>query len=117
MAPPATLSMRPRHCRQCGRISHAKALDHGAVGARAALLAALGDPVRLGIVELLSAHDRLCVCDIVEAFPVGQPTISHHLRLLREAGLVDVERRGHWAFYGLRREVLKRIAQDLVRLL
>ncbi|MDR7533621.1 MAG: metalloregulator ArsR/SmtB family transcription factor [Armatimonadota bacterium] len=117
MTPAATLSLRAPRCRQCGRASHAEALDHEAVGARAAVLAALSDPVRLGIVELLSEHDSLCVCDIVEAFPVGQPTISHHLRLLRHAGLVDVERRGHWAFYGLRRDVLKRVVQDLVRLL
>jgi len=67
--------------------------------------------------ELLSRHDRLCVCHINEAFPVEQSTISHHLRLLREAGLVDVARRGQWAYYGLRRDTLKRVAQDLVNLL
>ncbi|MDR7555613.1 MAG: metalloregulator ArsR/SmtB family transcription factor [Armatimonadota bacterium] len=115
MTPATTLTARPRCA--CGRRSHAGALDHDALEARAAVLTALGDPVRLGIVELLAGHDRLCVCDIVEAFPLGQPTISHHLRVLREAGLVDVERRGHWAFYGLRRDALKRVAQDLVRLL
>jgi ArsR family transcriptional regulator len=81
------------------------------------LLEALGDPVRLGIVEILSKHDRLCVCDLAEAFPVGQPTTSHHLRVLREADLVDVVRRGQWAYYGLKREPLKRLVQELVRLL
>lgn len=85
--------------------------------ARGEVLAALADPIRLGIVELLSKHDRLCVCHLNEAFPVEQPTISHHLRLLREVELVDVVRRGQWAYYGLRRDVLKRAAQDLVNLL
>jgi ArsR family transcriptional regulator len=104
-------------CAACGLVSHADALDRQAVAASSARLAALGDPVRLGIVELLSRHERLCVCDIVAAFDVAQPTVSHHLRVLREAGLVDVVRRGHWAYYGLRREALKRVVQDLVRYL
>ncbi len=102
---------------RCGCVSPVKAIDHRAVQGRGELLAALADPIRLGIVELLSRHERLCVCHINEAFPVEQPTISHHLRLLREAGLVDVERRGHWAYYGLRRDALKKVAQDLVELL
>ncbi len=104
-------------CPECGCRSHADLLDRAAVDAGAALLAALGDPVRLGVVELLARHDRMCVCDIAAAFPVGQPTISHHLRLLREAGLVDVVRRGHWAFYGLRRETLKPVARQILNLL
>ncbi|MBM3470004.1 MAG: helix-turn-helix transcriptional regulator [Armatimonadetes bacterium] len=104
-------------CPECGCQSHTDSLDRAAVDAGAALLAALGDPVRLGIVELLARHDRMCVCDIAEAFPVGQPTISHHLRLLREAGLADVVRRGNWAFYGLRREVLKQVAHQILNLL
>lgn len=104
-------------CLECGLESHAGTVDHEAAQATSALLGALADPVRLGIVELLSKHERMCVCDIVEAFDVGQPTVSHHLRVLREADLVDVVRRGQWAYYGLRREALKRAAQDLVRLL
>jgi ArsR family transcriptional regulator len=104
-------------CPQCGATSHAEAIDRAAVDAGGALLAALGDPTRLGIVQLLSTHDRLCVCVIAEAFPVGQPTVSHHLRVLREADLVDVVRQGHWAYYGLRRDVLKRAVAQLVGLL
>jgi ArsR family transcriptional regulator len=104
-------------CPQCGAASHAGAIDQAAVEAGGALLAALGDPIRLGIVQLLSRHDRLCVCDITEAFPIGQPTVSHHLRVLREAELVDVVRQGHWAYYGLRRDVLKRTVAQLVGLL
>ncbi len=104
-------------CPECGCRSHADLLDRDAVSAAAGLLAALGDPIRLGIVELLSRHDQMCVCDIAGAFPVGQPTISHHLRLLREAGLVGVTRRGQWAFYALRREMLKHVAGHILRLL
>jgi ArsR family transcriptional regulator len=113
--PPATA--RPAACADCGAISHAGLVDQQAVAATSALLEALGDPIRLGIVELLSRHGRLCVCDIVTAFDVAQPTVSHHLRVLREAGLVDVVRRGQWAHYGLRRETVKRIVQDLVQYL
>lgn len=101
----------------CGCTSHADAVDHEGARTTSAALEALADPIRLGIVQLLSRHDRMCVCEIAEAFPVEQPTISHHLRLLREAGVVDAVRRGQWAFYGLRREALKRMAQDLVALL
>jgi ArsR family transcriptional regulator len=104
-------------CAQCGLVSHAGALDYAALVAAGKSLEALADPIRLGIVELLSRHDRMCVCDIVTAFPVEQPTVSHHLKVLREAGLVDVVRRGPWAYYGLRRDSLKRAIQGLVGLL
>lgn len=104
-------------CPQCGAASHAGTIDLAAADAGGVLLGALGDPIRLGIVQLLSRHDRLCVCDIAEAFPVEQPTISHHLRVLREAELVDVVRQGHWAYYGLRRDALKRAVAQLVGLL
>lgn len=61
---------------------------------------ALGDPTRLEIFRLIAAQPGpLCVCDIVACFAVSQPTISHHLRVLREAGLVAVSRRGGWAYY------------------
>ena len=61
---------------------------------------ALGDPTRLDVYRLIAAQpDPLCVCDIVARFEVSQPTISHHLKILREAGLVTVSRRGVWAYY------------------
>jgi len=63
-------------------------------------LKALGDPSRLEIFRLIAAQrEPLCVCHIVERMPLQQPTISHHLRQLREAGLVSVSRRGTWAYY------------------
>src|SRR6476659_6821793 len=61
---------------------------------------ALGDPTRLDVYRLIAAQpEPLCVCDIVARFEVSQPTISHHLKILREAGLVAVSRRGVWAYY------------------
>ena len=63
---------------------------------------ALGDETRLSIVRLLSRAPEVCVCHIGEGFSLGQPTISHHLKVLREAGLVDFHKRGLWAYYYLR---------------
>jgi ArsR family transcriptional regulator len=61
---------------------------------------ALGDPTRLEIFRLLAAQEApVCACDVVDGFELSQPTISHHLRILREAGLVTVEKRGVWAWY------------------
>jgi ArsR family transcriptional regulator len=60
----------------------------------------LADPTRIRLLELLALQtEPLCVCDITAQFPQHQPTMSHHLRILREAGLVDCEKRGTWAFY------------------
>ena len=68
--------------------------------ALAARLKALADPTRLRMLDLLAQQaEPLCVCDITPQFKQNQPTISHHLRLLREAGLIDCEKRGIWAFY------------------
>jgi ArsR family transcriptional regulator len=62
---------------------------------------ALGDPVRLRLLSLIAARagDEVCVCELTDAFTQTGPTISHHLRVLREAGLVDCERRGTWVYY------------------
>jgi ArsR family transcriptional regulator len=62
---------------------------------------ALGDPVRLRLLSLIAARagGEVCVCDLTDAFDVSGPTISHHLKVLREAGLVDCERRGTWVYY------------------
>ena len=79
-------------------------------------LAALADPTRLRIVNLLARHEALCVCEIEAAFDLGQPTISHHLRILRDAGLVNVDRRGTWAYYSLVRPSVKEVVGDLLAL-
>ncbi|HRA20063.1 MAG TPA: metalloregulator ArsR/SmtB family transcription factor [Anaerolineae bacterium] len=77
-----------------------------------AIAKALADPVRLQIVDLLRAQGAaVCVCDLQPRFDITQPTLSHHLKRLREAGLVTVERRQQWAYYSLvseRMEVLAR---------
>jgi ArsR family transcriptional regulator len=66
----------------------------------AAVFKALSDPIRLRLMSIIaSAGDEVCVCDITPQFTVSGPTISHHLRVLREAGLVDCERRGTWVYY------------------
>ena len=65
-------------------------------------LKALADETRLRMLDLLLQHgEPLCVCEITEQFDLSQPTISHHLRLLREAGLIGGERRGTWMYYAL----------------
>jgi ArsR family transcriptional regulator len=70
-------------------------------GALALRFKALADPARVAIVNRLAAADEVCVCDFVAALDLSQPTVSHHLRILREAGLVEASRRGTWAFYRL----------------
>jgi ArsR family transcriptional regulator len=81
------------------------------------LLAALADPTRLAIVRQLAAEVETCACDFTDCCDVGQPTVSHHLRVLREAGVVTSERRGQWIFYRLAPETADRlgaIARGLV---
>jgi ArsR family transcriptional regulator, arsenate/arsenite/antimonite-responsive transcriptional repressor len=61
---------------------------------------AIGDPIRLQLVDVLRKHaGKVCVCELVPLFDISQPTLSHHLKKLREAGIVDSERRGLWAYY------------------
>ena len=80
----------------------------------AALLKAVADPYRLTILATLAgASDDVCVCDFTEALPLNQPTVSHHLRILREAGLVTSERRGTWVYYRLAGDAQSRLARTL----
>jgi ArsR family transcriptional regulator, arsenate/arsenite/antimonite-responsive transcriptional repressor len=67
----------------------------------APLLKALADPVRLRLMSLVASHEggEACVCDLNDAFELSQPTISHHLKVLHEAGLLDREKRGVWVYY------------------
>ncbi len=76
---------------------------------------ALGDPVRLRMLNLIAGHEggESCVCDISPAFDLSQPTISHHLKVLREAGLLDCERRGTWVYYRVIPSALARLSDAL----
>ena len=72
---------------------------------------ALGDPIRLQLVDVLRRHaGKVCVCELVPLFDLSQPTVSHHLKVLREAGLVDSERRGLWAYYYVTPDALKELS-------
>jgi ArsR family transcriptional regulator, arsenate/arsenite/antimonite-responsive transcriptional repressor len=87
-------------------------IDETSAAGLAQVFKALGDPVRLRLVSLIGARDggEVCVCDLTSAFDLSQPTISHHLKVLREAGLIDSERRGTWVYYRLVPAALERMA-------
>src|SRR5688500_2245940 len=71
---------------------------------------ALGDPIRLQLVDVLRQHaGEVCVCELTPLFEVGQPTVSHHLKVLRDAGIVDSERSGLWAYYYVLPEALEEL--------
>ena len=74
----------------------------------APLLKALAEPVRLRLMSLIASHPggEACVCDLNDAFDLSQPTISHHLKVLHEAGLLDRDKRGVWVYYRARTEAL-----------
>src|SRR6202011_1723978 len=72
---------------------------------------ALGDPVRLQLVDVLRKHaGEVCVCELVPLFDLSQPTVSHHLKVLRDAGIVGSERRGLWAYYYVLPDALQELS-------
>src|SRR5579884_2252412 len=87
-----------------------KGLSREVFSESAALLKAVADPHRLTILATLArAEDDVCVCDFTDGLPLNQPTVSHHLRILREAGLVTCERRGTWVYYRLADDAYARL--------
>jgi ArsR family transcriptional regulator, arsenate/arsenite/antimonite-responsive transcriptional repressor len=77
----------------------------------AAVAKALGDPVRLQLVDVLRKHaGKVCVCELVPLFDLSQPTVSHHLKVLRDAGIVGSERQGLWAYYFVIPDALKELS-------
>ncbi|MGW2014899.1 ArsR/SmtB family transcription factor [Streptomyces sp. NPDC001927] len=90
-------------------------LDEAEAQDLARVFKALGDPVRLRLLSMIASRDggEVCVCELTPAFELSQPTISHHLKLLRQAGLVDCERRGTWVYYWVLPATLERLATVL----
>jgi ArsR family transcriptional regulator len=86
---------------QCCAPIASEALSERAAAELAVVLKAVADPVRLRLLSMIGAHagGEACVCDLTDAFDLTAPTISHHLKVLRTAGLIDSERRGTWVYY------------------
>ncbi|MVU80897.1 metalloregulator ArsR/SmtB family transcription factor [Nocardia sp. ET3-3] len=99
----------------CCATTVTSALEPEAAAALAATFKALGDPVRLRLLSLIAAAggEEVCVCELTPAFDLSQPTISHHLKVLREAGLLTSERRGTWVYYRVVPEALQRLSDVL----
>src|SRR5438270_9785472 len=100
---PMTLleSLPIRHKNEpCCAVPQPPSLNEAQTATLAGRLKAMGDSTRLRMLDLLAQQkEPLCVCDITPHFPQNQPTISHHLKLLREAGLIDTDKRGIWSYY------------------
>ncbi len=88
---------------ECGSALISDPLTVGQASGLAVMFKALGDPVRLRLVSLIASHagGEACVCDISDSIDLTQPTISHHLKVLRAAGVVESERRGTWVYYSV----------------
>ncbi|MER7500627.1 metalloregulator ArsR/SmtB family transcription factor [Nonomuraea pusilla] len=100
--------MEPLEILECSPPLAREPLDAERAAAVARVFKALGDPVRLRIVSIVAGHEggEACVCDITGAFDLSQPTISHHLKVLKDVGLLTSERRASWVYYRLVPETL-----------
>jgi ArsR family transcriptional regulator len=94
----------------------AEPLSAGRSAELARVFKAMGDPVRLRLLSLIASHagGEACVCDLTDVFDLTGATISHHLKVLREAGLISGERRGTWVYYRVHPDVLGRLSAVLV---
>jgi ArsR family transcriptional regulator len=99
----------------CGSPLTGEPLSAAEAAELSVLLKALADPARLRLVSLIACHEggEACVCELTGAFDLTAPTISHHLRVLREAGLISSQRRGTWVYYRANPGVLARLAAVL----
>src|SRR5438309_10602809 len=89
-------------------------VERGAAVRMPSVAKALGDPVRLQLVDVLRKHaGKVCVCELVPLFDLSQPTVSHHLKVLRQAGIVGSERQGLWAYYYVIPDALKELSSWL----
>ena len=89
----------------------APVLDEEEASATAELFKALADPARVRIVNVLATTgEPVCVCELIEPLGLSQPTVSHHLKRLLEAGLLEREQRGKWAYFSLKRDAVEKLA-------
>ena len=102
-------TIQPAAC--CGLTT--TVMDEAAAERIAPMFKALGDPVRLRLAALIASQPEICVCDLTPHFNQTGPTISHHLRILREAGLINSERRGTWVYYRINPDALTNLGQLL----
>jgi len=111
----APLELTPVETVACCSPLTASPLTSGEAERIAPLLKAIADPVRLRLLSLVAAHENqeACVCELQDAFDLSQPTISHHLKVLHEAGLLDRSKRATWVYYTVRTEALADLA-DLI---
>ena len=117
MAP--DLELLPKHKRPTGEpccepVAY-PSIDSAHAERMAKVAKALADPIRLQLVDVLRKNaGRVCVCELVPLFDLSQPTVSHHLKVLRDAGVVGSERRGLWAYYYVNPETQKELAEWLL---
>jgi ArsR family transcriptional regulator len=103
-----TIDLTPVRC--CAPLA-APVLSDGEADATAELFRALGDPARVKIVNLLATSDEpVCACELYEPIGLSQPTVSHHLKKLTDAGLLDRKQRGKWAYFSLNPDALRTLA-------
>jgi ArsR family transcriptional regulator, arsenate/arsenite/antimonite-responsive transcriptional repressor len=112
---PIDLEMAPKQKRAAGESCCEPVVypdvDRDHARRMAGVAKALGDPIRLQLVDVLRKHaGKVCVCELVPLFDISQPTLSHHLKKLRDAGIVDSERRGLWAYYYVIADALEELS-------
>jgi ArsR family transcriptional regulator len=96
---------------ECCAVLAAPALDEDEALATAELFRALGDPARVRIVNLLAtSSEPVCACELYDPLGLSQPTVSHHLKKLTDAGLLRREQRGKWAYFSLKRDAVEKLA-------
>src|SRR3954467_11770124 len=112
MSKSATLTLTPVQAVACCSPLSREPLSADAAERIAPLLKALADPVRLRLLSLVASHagGEACVCDLNDAFDLSQPTISHHLKVLHDAGLLERSKRGVWVYYSTKPEALADLA-------
>jgi ArsR family transcriptional regulator, arsenate/arsenite/antimonite-responsive transcriptional repressor len=115
LAPKPKLKLAPKQKRPVGEPCCEPVvypdIEREAAERMGAIAKALGDPIRMQLVDVLRKHaGKVCVCELVPLFDLSQPTVSHHLKVLRDAGIVGSERRGLWAYYFVNPEALEELS-------